>query len=215
MRLRGLQGCPMQLHQMRLPRLCVLQLNPKRPAQRLAFLYLSHMNTQEIYQKYGDPLYFFILKRVRDEAVAHDVFQNTFVKIHNNLDQLKDPQRVRSWVFQIARNEIIDLVSSESKFVPQKRELKDKSDTQGMSPCCFNRFMEELPKNYKQTLQLVYVQGKKQQEAADVLGLSLANVKAHIRRAKELLKTRFVTCCQYQLDASGKLVGEPDCAHCG
>ena len=64
------------------------------------------METQNIWKKYHDELYFFILKKTKDKDIANDVFQNTFLKIHKSITQLKSVDKTKPWVFQIARNEI-------------------------------------------------------------------------------------------------------------
>lgn len=46
------------------------------------------------------------------------------------------------------------------------------------------------------------------------LGISLPNVKARIRRAKNILKDRFTNCCKYIRNEQDQLAGEPDCAIC-
>ena len=65
------------------------------------------MNTQDIWDNFNEELYFFILKKVNSKHVANDIFQNSFLKIHQNLSKLKSEEKVKAWIFQIARNEII------------------------------------------------------------------------------------------------------------
>ena len=67
---------------------------------------------------------------------------------------------------------------------------------------------------YREVIELVYIKGHKQKDAAKELDISLINTKARIRRAKELLKKKFQDCCKYELDKTGKLTGEPDCSIC-
>lgn len=40
-----------------------------------------------------------------------------FLKIHNNLSHLKEEEKARAWIYQIARNEIFDYIKKESKYV--------------------------------------------------------------------------------------------------
>lgn len=80
--------------------------------------------------------------------------------------------------------------------------------------CCFDNFINELPLIYKEPIELVYIKGKKQQQVAEILDISLANVKARIRRAKGILKKNFSECCKYEFDKNGSLIGEADCSKC-
>ncbi len=172
------------------------------------------METQKIWQQFNEELYFFILKKVKSEFATNDIFQNTFLKIHKNLHQLKEAEKARAWVFQIARNEIADYHKQESKFVPaEKGEIGIPSE-KFENICCFDSFIKALPDLYREPIELVYLQGKKQQEAATILAISLANLKARIRRAKGILKKNFNECCKYDFDKNGNLIGEPNCAKC-
>ncbi|MEM1121849.1 MAG: sigma factor-like helix-turn-helix DNA-binding protein, partial [Bacteroidota bacterium] len=66
----------------------------------------------------------------------------------------------------------------------------------------------------QEAIEMVYIQGHKQNEVAKILGISLENTKARIRRAKEMLKQNFQACCKYEVNKAGKLVGEANCSVC-
>jgi len=172
------------------------------------------METQQIWNTYSDELYFFILKKVRNKNNANDIFQNTFLKIHKNLFQLKNDAKVKAWVFQIARNEIVNYMNQEMVYVENVKPEKETSPQKQQQMCCFDTFINDLPKIYRDVVELVYIKGKKQKEVAITLEISLENVKARLKRAKEILKKNFNECCKYQLDKHGKLIGESDCSKC-
>lgn len=172
------------------------------------------MNTQELFNSLSDKIYFFILKRVKDKDATRDIFQNAFFKIHKNLHQLKEKEKAQAWVFQIVRNEIANYHNQESNYVAFLNTEYQSDPETDQSVCCFDRFISGLPPDYKKAVELVYIEGKKQYEAAEIIGISLANVKARIRRAKAILKENFRACCKYEFDKKGNLVGEPDCAAC-
>lgn len=172
------------------------------------------METIDIWKKYNDELYFFILNRVKQNNAANDIFQNTFLKIHNNLSQLKQEEKVKAWAFQIARSEIVNYINSESNHDIQLSNEEEISTQEAQFACCFDRFMNDLPKIYKEVTEMIYVKGHKQKDVAKELAISLENTKARVRRAKDMLKERFKECCNYKVDKEGKLIGEPDCATC-
>ncbi|MEM9896191.1 MAG: sigma-70 family RNA polymerase sigma factor [Bacteroidota bacterium] len=173
------------------------------------------MNSELLYKKYGQELYFFILKRVRDKHLSNDILQNVFLKVHQRIDQLKDQHKAKAWAFQICRNEIFDFFKNKTVYVKKEQvEAVQEKNVDVENFCCFDRFIEELPGSYKKVIDLTFIEGRKQQEVASQLDMSLANVKARIRRAKEILKEKFSQCCQYQENEKGQLVGTPDCATC-
>ncbi len=175
------------------------------------------INTQNIWRSQGDELFFFILKRIRNEEAAREILQNSFLKIHKNLPQLRDENRLRAWVFQIVRNEIVNFYKQKPVLAGEEHILRSEDSENDLIPdsfCCFEKFIADLPEKLHLVVEEVYLKGKSQQQTAEKLGLSLANTKARIRRAKNILKQNFQECCKYQLDEQGQLTGEPDCGSC-
>lgn len=151
---------------------------------------------------------------MKNENDTNDIFQNTFLKVHHNLSKLKDEDKVKAWVFQIARNEIINHFNNESHYVEAIENNKEILPNIDKEVCCFNSFISDLPKIYRDVIELIYIKGFKQKEVAKKLDISLENVKVRIKRSKSILKENFKTCCKYDLDKHGKLVGEANCAAC-
>lgn len=171
------------------------------------------MSTEEIWSNFGNEVYFFLLKKVKNKNAAQDILQNTFYKIHLYAKQLTDQKKVRSWVFSITRHEMANYFHQQSKRV-EWPEPKEDGEDKPVHLCCFDRFINELPPIYREVIEMVYLSGKKQSEVATALGISLANVKARIRRSKDILKMKFHACCKLDFDQNGRLVGEPDCPIC-
>ncbi|MBO0806666.1 MAG: sigma-70 family RNA polymerase sigma factor, partial [Nocardiopsaceae bacterium] len=57
------------------------------------------------YDKYADVLYTYCRSVLRDPADAADAVQDTFVIAASRLDGLRDPEKLRSWLYTVARNE--------------------------------------------------------------------------------------------------------------
>lgn len=180
----------------------------------LAFSLFLNMETQKIWNCFNDEIYFFILKKVKNKNAANDIFQNSFLKIHRNLHQVKEEEKIKAWVFQIARNEITNYFNQETKFKDISDPKLESNPLDYQHICCFDKFINNLPDTYKEVIEMVYIVGKKQTETAAELNISLANVKARIRRGKAILKKNFNECCKYEFDKQGNLVGEPNCASC-
>jgi len=172
------------------------------------------METQKIWSDFNDELYFFILKSVKNKDVTNDIFQNTFLKIHKNLSKLKNEEKVKSWVFQIARNEIVNYFNNESFYVEELTINKEIPSQKYKHICCFDKFINDLPEIYRQVIEMIYIKGQKQKDVAKELEISLENVKARIKRAKDILKKKFNECCKYEFDKNGKLIGESNCPIC-
>lgn len=61
-----------------------------------------------LWQEHKEALYYFILKRVKDEPTAKDISQEVLIKVYNFCLAKSGVWNVRSWLFQIAHNAIID-----------------------------------------------------------------------------------------------------------
>jgi len=190
-----------------------LLLNLIKVSLKTNFLFLS-METQKIWKNFNDELYFFILKKVKDKDVTNDIFQNTFLKIHNNLSNLKNEEKVKAWIFEIARNEIFNHFNKESIYAEKLALHKEISSEKYEDICCFDKFINDLPKIYRQVIELIYIKGQKQKDVAKELDISVENVKARIKRAKDILKKKFNECCKYEFDKNGKLIGVSNCSIC-
>lgn len=175
-------------------------------------------NTQHIWDSYKESLFYFILKRVRDETTSKDILQEVFIKIHLNLHQLVNESKLKPWVYQITRNQVAEYFRKNNKFV-ELNEFKEEQITEHLDEavidfCCFENLMDELPSKYSEVLNLIGKEGKKQKEVATELHLSIPNIKSRVRRAKEMLKQKFIECCQFSLNDKGLLVGEQNCQRC-
>ncbi len=173
------------------------------------------MNSEDILLKYHKELYNFILKKVQNEFIAEEIFQNSFIKIHQNLDKLSHESKARAWSYAIVRNEIINALNQHKTCYD---EIKDENifvSNDQIDVCCLSRFISRLPDIYKNILIKIYVEGKSQKEVAEENCISLSNVKVRLKRAKGILISNFVDCCRYEIDSKGKLRGESRCQICG
>src|SRR2546427_7924392 len=59
----------------------------------------------EAYDRYATPLYSFCRTMLREPADAADAVQDTFVIAAPRISRLRQPDRLRSWLYAVARNE--------------------------------------------------------------------------------------------------------------
>lgn len=180
----------------------------------LVYWYSMEIDTIGIWNKFNSEIYFFILKKTKDTDITSEILQNSFLKIHQNLENVKNPEKIKAWVFQIVRNEITNYYNFRLKTShSQKLQIETSSEKYG-DLCCFDRFISNLPEAYQEVIQWVYIKGKTQVEVAEIMDISLANVKARVRRAKLILIQNFNKCCRFSINDEGKLVGESNCSRC-
>lgn len=177
-------------------------------------------NTEEIWQEFSNNIFDFIKKRVENEEDVKDIQQEVFIKVHLNIDKLRNISKLKSWLYQITRNVIQDYYREEKRkdFFNNQNSwenniIRNKAYQEELF-CCLDPFIKSLPKKYAQILEMNTFQGLKLEDISKKLDISLSGVKSRIQRAREILKQDFVKCCQYKIGKDGKLQGEQNCQKC-
>ncbi|MCC5944633.1 MAG: RNA polymerase sigma factor SigZ [Bernardetiaceae bacterium] len=179
------------------------------------------LDTTEIWHRFSNLVYAFVLKRVQNPDDARDIQQDIFLKIHTSIPQLKDKAKLEAWIFQIARHRITDYYRSQKKNYDLK-EAQGAYQHSTQEPiadkqelfCCLHPFIQELPERYRKVLEMQALEGLSTEEIATKLSLSVSGVKSRLQRGREMMKTKFVSCCHYEVAENGKLKGEQDCPRC-
>lgn len=138
---------------------------------------------------------------------AEEVAQETLLKVFQNFDQLREPERVRAWVFRIARNACL-MKRRRSVFAPTQElsldELMPSGDSgseRKLEIADWSRLPDEeilraelrsvlheaiqgLPDIYKTVLLLRDVEELSTEEAAEILDVSQDVVKTRLHRAR-------------------------------
>lgn len=70
-----------------------------------------------IYDEYFQEVYKFIVSLAKDSTVAEDIVQDTFIKALKNIKNLKDTTKIKTWLFQIAKNTYLTYISKNVKHV--------------------------------------------------------------------------------------------------
>lgn len=178
------------------------------------------MTTKQVWTKYSEDLKRFIVSKVKNIAIADDILQDTFIKIHTKLHTLKDITKLKSWCFTVARNSILDYWKSTNQTFEIANFESETEITENIhtEKDCLRGILKNLPKKYRDPLFLSDIKGLKQQDVATQLKQSLPTTKSQIQRARKLIAQGFIDCCGFVLNEKGNLVGEVqeknDCKVC-
>jgi RNA polymerase sigma-70 factor (ECF subfamily) len=180
--------------------------------------------TDELWTAFGGPLKRFIAKRVRDEHDAEDLLQEVFLRAHVSGQDVKDPGRVRPWLYRVAANAVADYYRERrSADLPLMvdgltEDTPGSDNANGDVARCLGPMIDELPEGYRRALILADLEGRPQREVAEELGLSLSGAKSRIQRARRKLKVTLLSCCRFDLDRLGNVLDwQPKgrvCRHC-
>ncbi|WP_086477994.1 MULTISPECIES: RNA polymerase sigma factor [Arenibacter] len=148
-----------------------------------------------LYEHYGDTLLGVAFKVVRNEALAEDVLQESFLKIWRNSDSY-DPSKAKlfTWLFRITRNTAIDKLRSVNTKSDKEIQI-DVSDvyrlgTEGINPELMDiqDNLEKIEEKYQIVLDALFFQGMTQQEASDELNIPLGTIKSRLKIGLRELK---------------------------
>ncbi len=178
------------------------------------------MTTQYVWKLYAKDIKYFIFSKVKSKSISDDLLQETFIKIHTKIDTLRDHSKLKSWVFSIARNTILDYFKLNSKpieFPPFETFTEEEINSHSEKDCLFAHILN-LDKKYRTPLFLSDIKGVKQIEIAKQLNMPLSTIKSRVQRARKKITEGYMECCDYTLNSEGILVGEhkekEDCKIC-
>ncbi|MBN1379500.1 MAG: RNA polymerase sigma factor SigZ [Gammaproteobacteria bacterium] len=160
----------------------------------------------EIWQEYRTLLHANIAKRVPDRDTAEDIVQDVLLKAYAGLHTVKTRGSITPWLYRIAANAIADYYRSRKQFdeVPENLTAPEaERDPIAELACCLQLLIDEVPEKYRSALMLSEIQGLKQQQVADKLGLSLSGAKSRVQRGREKLRERLHLCCEIEVGKHG------------
>jgi RNA polymerase sigma-70 factor (ECF subfamily) len=158
-------------------------------------------------RRYERELFGYLRRYVGDDDLADDVFQNTFVQVFLKIQQYEPRRPARPWLYAIATNQAIDALRRRNRRIADRpadaiaapdeegepRPLFELLPSPGDSPHEVAEQAEQakrvraavnrLPELLRQTVLLVYFQGLKYQDAADILGIPVGTVKSRLHAA--------------------------------
>jgi len=161
----------------------------------------------------------FILASVRNESLADDLIQETFIRIQENLNTVRDPEKISSWIFRIAYHLCQDHFRNLKKSSTQE-EIHDglvnieetpiqKKLEQGEMSQCVQDKLSLLPEAQRSVIIFADIMDLSHQEMADILGLTVENVKVKLHRARKKFKAILEKECTFEVDERSVLVCEP------
>lgn len=140
----------------------------------------------------------FVMKKVRDENDADEITVNVFSKVLSKLDMFDPHFQFKTWILTIAQNTVIDfwrkknrenedavenLDEVKNQYAKSPEELLISEEEQKK----IIKTIESLDANYQDIIKLRFFEEKSIKEIAEELGISVANTKVRVMRAKKVL----------------------------
>jgi RNA polymerase sigma-70 factor (ECF subfamily) len=175
--------------------LCHVEDNLSRAQTQLLILRLRRGETDAFSDLVGlweRRLFYFIRRIVVREEDAWDVLQETWMKVHSNIRQLRDTSAFSAWVYRIARHAAVSHLRRE-----QRSELLHEDNPRlevlnSTEHCGFSEDqvelihwgLDQLPLPQREALTLFFLEGFSVNDIAAVTGVSRGTVKSRLHYGK-------------------------------
>ncbi len=151
-------------------------------------------------KEFGDHVYRFIYRSLRDSHRADDIVQDTYEKLWRCVTEIEYTV-VKSWLFTSAYNRMIDVIRKDSRMVDieyyDENALYADENGSDLNEL-LHRALERLPAAQRSVILLRDYEGYSYREIADITGLSEAQVKTYIFRGRVALRNYLVKTSVWQ-----------------
>ena len=161
------------------------------------------------------------LTRLVGPEGAEDLAQEVFIKISRSLGEFRGESSLSTWVYRVATNAAWDRLRSaehrssvsavspcgdEDVAVPDLGVSAEQQVIRGEMSECVRSLVDELPESYRTVLVLSEIEGLRDAEIADVLGVTLETVKIRLHRARARLRKAMEEQCRLYRDRDSTLL---------
>jgi len=183
------------------------------------------MEFQSIYKEYYPKILGYLTRTLNDKELAEDFSQEVFIRVNNGLSRFEGRSSISTWVYKIATNIAFDYFKSASfqigkrqtisgehleerkedmnVWTGEKSKISDQIIEKKEMNDCIKRYIGDIPENYRTVFILSEYEGLKKREIAEILGLTLDNVKIRLFRARTQLKKKMEEGCRIDYGENG------------
>ena len=160
---------------------------------------------ETLVHRYEKPIYNYLLRYLRNGPLAEEVFQATFLRLQEKCDRYNESQPLRPWLYSIATHQAIDALRKEGRH--QAVRLDEERAVDGAEVVTLLKLLESatpspleqaeeheraewtrqavdaLPDHQRVVVLLIFFQGLKYREVAEILQVPEGTVKSRIHKA--------------------------------
>jgi RNA polymerase sigma-70 factor (ECF subfamily) len=166
---------------------------------------------ETLVHRYERPLYNYLVRLLHNTSEAEEIFQTTFLRVHEKCQLFTKGRLVRPWIYSIATHSAIDRLRKEA---PHQKVSLDQDQTEEEAHSAklldlvpsqipqplaqlearedaewIRSAVDSLPEYLRVTVLLAYFQGLKFREVAEILQVPLGTVKSRLHRALVMLNS--------------------------
>ena len=146
---------------------------------------------QILYGRYSSKVYGFLKSKLKDRMIVDDVFQSTFMKLHQNRSKYDRAFPFVPWLFTVCRNAMLDTFRAQEKR-SKNEELNPVAieNAHAEIPVALQNIpdLKILPSNQQKALEMRYIQDFSFEEIANKLNTTSENSRKLVSRALKKLR---------------------------
>lgn len=169
------------------------------------------LGSAQLWDAYSGSVHAFIRRRVTDPHSADDLLQDVFLRVHAGIATLAHPEHAEAWIYQIARNILVDYYRAHRPLLelPETLAVTDNLDdndaVRALAPCV-RAMVDQLPPADREALAFTAYAGGSQRALSAQLGISVSGAKSRVQRARAKLRAQLVACCAFEFDSAGRII---------
>ncbi len=166
-----------------------------------------------VYHEYSGPIHSYASRLLGNNEDADDITQEVFIRMHGHLTELRDPARLKSWLYRIATNLCMDQLRRRSRTKrifgiavslggepddgdhTSVREVAHPGSTTPIDQVAERDHiagaLRQMPPKYATCLMLHSAQGLSYREIAEILGISPGAAAVRLTRARDLFSRHY------------------------
>ena len=140
----------------------------------------------------ADSMYRVAFRLSGNAGEAEDLVQETYVQAWQKIESLRDPNRMRSWMFAILRNQHLKRIRKKRPIATE--EVQNIEDPRGPIEPANNaadvvqQALMQLEEDQRMPILLVSMEGMSAEEASGILGIPRGTVLSRMHRGRKRLK---------------------------
>jgi RNA polymerase sigma factor (sigma-70 family) len=149
-------------------------------------------------ERWHEPLWKYVRRLTESEEAAADTVQDVWLRVLRAMPRLRDPARLRAWLFGIARHAVLDRLRRRYA----EPEPLSVDDVEVAAPDPRDDLVEELdvlhdelarmPFTEREVLVLFYLHELTLGQLAEVLAVPVGTVKSRLFRARQMLRRTLI-----------------------
>ncbi len=149
----------------------------------------------DLFERYHDAIFAYLYRLVDDRDLAHDLAQESFLRVFRARKRLPQVENQRAWIYRVARNVALNALKRRQRFtwLPWREADLPTTDpiAESEQSISVEQALSALAPKYREPLLLYSHYGLSVREVAQVVGISEGAVKTRLFRAREMFRQAF------------------------